>query len=106
MNPVYEMRMYYAAPGKLNRLIARFADHTEALFKKHNIKTLGYWVPGENPKNMLIYIVQHESREAAERHWNAFRADDEWKRVKAETELDGSLVDSIDFYFMDKIAIS
>jgi hypothetical protein len=106
MKPVYEMRSYHASPGKLDALIARFANHTEALFKRHNLKTIGYWTPQENSKNMLLYIVEHQSREAADRNWDAFRADEEWQKVRAETERDGSLVESIDRHFMDKIAIS
>jgi hypothetical protein len=106
MKSVYEMRTYHAVGGKLDALIARFADHTEALFKRHNMKSLGYWVPRENTNNMLFYILEHESREGADRNWDAFRADEEWKKVKAETERDGPIVASIDSSFMDKIAIS
>jgi len=31
---VFEMRVYYAAAGKLDALHARFRDHTTALFAK------------------------------------------------------------------------
>src|SRR5690242_4596541 len=34
---VYEMRVYYAAPGKLDALHARFRDHTMKLFEKHGL---------------------------------------------------------------------
>src|SRR5262245_6925047 len=34
---VFELRTYYAAPGKLNDLHARFRDHTMALFEKHGM---------------------------------------------------------------------
>jgi hypothetical protein len=106
MKPVYEMRTYHVTQGKMDALIARFAGDTEPLFRRHNMKTLGYWVPQENSKNLLLYILEHESLEAANKNWDAFRADEEWKKVRAETERDGPLVDSIDSCFMDKIAIS
>jgi hypothetical protein len=106
MNPVYEMRTYRASPGKLEALIARFRDRTEPLFKRHHLKTIGYWAPRENPNNILFYIMEHESREAAVRNWDAFRADKDWSQLRADTEGDGPLVDSIDSSFMDKIAIS
>jgi hypothetical protein len=51
------MRTYYAAPGKMDALLARFADHTEAIFQRHGLKTIGYWIPQENPKNLLLYIL-------------------------------------------------
>lgn len=103
MSHVYEMRMYYAAPGKMDALIARFADHTEALFARHGIKTIGYWVPQENTKNLLLYIVEHDSLEAAEKNWTAFRADKDWQRIKTETDTPVPLVSSMDCYYMDKL---
>jgi hypothetical protein len=50
------MRTYFAAPGKLDELHARFRDHTTKLFEKHGITNIGYWVPIENPDNKLIYL--------------------------------------------------
>ena len=39
----FEMRTYYAAPGKLDDLRARFRDHTMKLFEKHGMVNVGYW---------------------------------------------------------------
>jgi hypothetical protein len=100
---VYEMRTYYAAPGKLDALIARFVNHTEALFRRHGIKTLGYWAPIENPKEILFYIVEHESFESAEKNWDEFRADKDWQRIRAETDNPVPLAASIERSFMAKI---
>ena len=106
MSHVYEMRMYYVAPGKMDALLARFADHTEAIFKRYNLKTIGYWVPHENAKNLLLYIVEHDSLEAAEKNWEASRDDKEWQRVRAETDAEAPLVASIERYFMQKVDFS
>ena len=88
---VYELRTYTATPGKLDALEARFRDHTEAIFKRHNIKAIGYWVPIDNKNNEMIYIVDHKSKEDATKNWAAFQADDEWKKVRAESEAGGPL---------------
>jgi hypothetical protein len=88
---VYELRTYTAPAGKLDALEARFRDHTEAIFKKHNIKAIGYWVPIDNKNNEMIYIVDHKSKEDATKNWAAFQADDEWKKVRAESEAGGPL---------------
>ena len=45
---VYELRTYTAPPGKLDALEARFRDHTEAIFKRHGLTAIGYWVPQDN----------------------------------------------------------
>ena len=65
--PVYELRTYTAADGKLDALKARFKNDTIRIFKKHGMESIGYWVP-EDPalsKNTLIYILKHPSREEA-----------------------------------------
>src|ERR1700722_4155337 len=83
---VFEMRTYYAAPGKLDDLHARFRDHTMKLFEKHGMTNIGYWVPIDNDENKLIYVLAYPSREAREASWKDFQADEEWKTVKAASE--------------------
>jgi NIPSNAP len=55
---VYESRMYYVNPGKMDGLKARFGDHTDAIFKRHNMKSIGYWMPEDAPssQNLFVYI--------------------------------------------------
>jgi len=90
-NHVYELRTYTAPPGKLDALEARFRDHTEAIFKRHGLHAIGYWVPQDNKDNHFIYIVEHKSLDDAKKNWAAFQADDEWKKVRAESEAGGPL---------------
>ena len=91
---VYELRTYVTNPGKLDNLNARFRDHTVGLFKKHGIESIGYWVPtdGEKFKNTLIYVIRHESRDAAKASWKAFGSDPAWKKVAKESQVDGKIL--------------
>ena len=76
--PVYELRTYYAAPGKLDDLNARFRNHTMKIFEKHGMRNIGYWMPLDNPDHKLIYMLSFPSREAAKKSWREFFADPEW----------------------------
>ncbi|MBI4662415.1 MAG: NIPSNAP family protein [Verrucomicrobia bacterium] len=96
----YEMRTYYAAPGKLNDLNARFRNHTCKLFEKHGMVNIGYWVPTENPDNKLIYILAYPSREAREKSWNGFMADPDWQAARKASEVNGQLVDKFESIFL------
>ena len=100
---VYELRLYHVNPDKMDALSARFRDNTDAIFKRHNMKSIGYWVPEDAPasQNLFIYILKHPNREEAKKNWAAFQADPEWKKVKADSERQGPLVDHIDRYFME-----
>lgn len=97
---VYELRIYHAAPGKLDALNKRFREHTTKLFEKHGMENIGYWTPVDNTNNLLIYIVAHKSREAADQSWKAFGADPDWQRAAKASEVNGKLVTKADRYFM------
>ena len=99
---VYEMRTYTTNEGKLDDLHARFRDHTLKLFEKHGIKNVGYWVPtDERSKDTLIYVIRHESRDAAKESWAAFIADEDWKAAYQASVADGRLVKKIESVYMD-----
>ncbi len=66
------------------------------------MKNIAYWTPVDEPDrdNVLIYILQHSSREAAAANWKAFQDDPQWKRVKEESEANGKLTEKIDSTFL------
>lgn len=98
---VYEMRVYYAAPGKLDALNARFRDPTTKLFARHGMTNVGYFVPaGENKENKLVYFLAYPSKDAREVAWKAFGADPDWKKAKAASEKDGRLVADVKTKFL------
>ena len=89
-NRVFELRTYTAPDGKLPELQARFRNHTMRIFEKHGMKNVGYWVPQDAPTkdNTLIYIISHESREAAKKSWAAsapIRNGRRWPRNRRST---------------------
>jgi hypothetical protein len=97
---LYEMRTYYAAPGKLDALNARFRDHTLKLFEKHGITNIAYWLPAENPDNKLVYLLAFPSREARDNSFKSFGADPDWKAVVTASEKDGKLVTKVESLFL------
>lgn len=97
---VFEMRTYYAAPGKLDDLHARFRDHTTRLLGKHGIQDLGYWVPVNNPENKLMFVLSYPSRDAREATWKAFGSDSEWVKAKEASEAKGKLVEKVEQRFL------
>ncbi len=98
---LFEMRVYYAAPGKLEALHARFRDHTCALFERHGMTNLGYFVPmGENPERKLVYFLAFPDRASRDASFRAFAADPDWRRAVATSEAGGKLVERIDHAFL------
>ncbi|MEO8680057.1 MAG: NIPSNAP family protein [Vicinamibacterales bacterium] len=102
-NRVFELRTYTAPEGKLGELQARFRNHTIRIFNKHDMQSVGYWVPQDAPNhdNTLVYIIAHKSRDAAKANWAAFGADPEWQKVNTESQVNGKIVAKVDSVFLD-----
>jgi hypothetical protein len=100
---VFEMRTYYAEPGKMAALHARFRDHTCKLFEKHGMTIIGFWTPTDKKEaeEKLVYILAFPSREAAEKSWKEFRDDPAWKAAKEASEKDGVLVKKVDSVWLN-----
>jgi hypothetical protein len=100
---VYELRTYTAPEGKLGDLNARFKNHTLRIFEKHGMKNVLYMTPQDAPdsQNTLIYVLEHASREAAKKSWDAFRADPDWQKVSKETQVNGPIVSKVVSVFAD-----
>jgi NIPSNAP len=93
----FELRTYTSTPGRLDDVVARFRDHTVALLARHDIESLGYWTATDRP-DTLIYIVRHSGD--PESNWEAFRSDPDWIEAKANSVVNGEIVDNIDSVFM------
>src|SRR5450432_2570845 len=98
----FELRTYYTAPGKLEALNARFRDHTCALFKKHGMEVVGFWLPTVQPAagEKLVYMLAYPSRAAATQAWKDFNNDPEWKKVRSDSEANGKIVLKADSLFL------
>jgi hypothetical protein len=100
---VFELRTYHTFPGRLDALHKRFREHTLKMFEKHGMSNVGYWVPQDSParETTLIYVISHANREAAKASWAAFSADPEWKKIAADSQVDGKIVEKVESVFMD-----
>src|SRR5688572_32525964 len=102
-NRVFEIRTYTAVPGRLDALNTRFRDHTVKLFTKHGMTHVGYWIPADPPlsQNTLMYVLAHQSREAATKSWEAFRRDPDWIKARDESQKDGTLTLKVESVFLN-----
>ena len=96
----YEMRTYTANVGKRSDLIKRFEDHTLRLFEKNGIENFAYFLPADEGKNTLTFILGYPNEESRDVLWNKFVNDPEWQEVYKASEANGPLVAKVDQVFM------
>ena len=95
---VYELRTYTAEDGRLEALHKRFREHTLALFAKHGMTVVGFWVPssGETAANTLVYLLSFPSQAARDASWKAFAEDPAWKKASEESQRDGRMLKKVE----------
>ena len=98
---VYELRTDTAVEGKLDALHARFRDHLLGFFQKHGMTNVVYFKPMDAPlsQSTLIYLLSHESREAAAKSWSAFQNDAEWKKISSAAG--GAMASKVESVFLE-----
>src|ERR1700680_1675510 len=84
----YELRIYTAQPGKRDALAERFASRTAAIFARHGITNVGYWIPLQSDpelvisaENTLIYLLGYPSKEERDKRRKAVTDDPERTEV-------------------------
>ena len=99
---VFELRTYQATPGNLGNLHARFRDHTTRIFRKHGMEIVGFWSPTseEERDDILVYLLAHDSQDAADASWQAFGADPEWASVAEESNKNGQILAGVERKYM------
>ncbi len=100
---IFEMRTYFAHPGKMEALHGRFRNHTNKLFVKHGMTLIGYWSPtdAKDAEKQMIYILAYPSKEAADKSWADFRKDPDWIAARTASEKDGPLVAKVESVFLN-----
>ena len=89
----FELRVYTAQPGKRDSLAARFASRTAAIYAKHGITNVGYWIPeqsdpelGISAENTFIYIRGYPSKAERDTRLKAAHDDPEFAEVVTSQE--------------------
>ncbi len=96
---VFEIRIYTVEEGKVEQLSEVFRNNVTTMFAEHGMTNVAYFTPQEDPqcvtasptstilspafdarpctwsKDTLVYILAHESRDAAAVNWDSFRND-------------------------------
>jgi len=91
----------------LRGLGADLGGTTFKIGEMQGIKQAGFWttVIGESNQT-LYYFVVWESLAEREKKWNAFGADPEWHKARAETEKNGAIVANVKNFILAPTAFS
>ena len=104
---IYELRIYHCTPGCLPKVLDRFQNIVFGFWEKYEIKQVGFWTTLIGESNMdVTYLLEWDSLSEREEKWNAFQADPERIKRRAETEPNGPLVSSYSNQILQPTAFS
>lgn len=83
--PLYQLRIYQLNEPSKARFHARFRDHALRIMKRHGFDVAATWEATHDGKPEFVYLLRWRDEAAAKAGWTAFRADEEWSRIKRET---------------------
>lgn len=99
---VLEVRIYTAGEGKMDAVVKRFREPEVRLFDKYNMKAVFYSTIVSQPdrQNQFVYVLQHDSLEAAQANWAKFLADPEFKAGAQASDVGGRAVVKVEKFFV------
>jgi hypothetical protein len=100
---VYELRIYYMHPGKMQAIHDRFSNATLQIFAKHELKVIEFWEDMDPAQNRLFYVMEHTDMDARNKNFEKFYKDPEWLQVKQESEKDGPIVERIEVIYLKNV---
>lgn len=94
---IHQLRIYEIFEHNKEAFHARFRDHAARIMTRHGFAILAMWECRTERRLEFVYLLTWPDEAALERAWADFMADEEWRRIKAETAAShGDLVGAIE----------
>ena len=88
----FELRTYYATPGKLEEIHKRFREATLKYYRKSGAEVLYCWGPTDKEQGSeerLMCLLAYKNREAREEARKKFESDPEWRQLMQKYNAGG-----------------
>lgn len=94
---IYELRHYRPAPGKKEAVAQRIREHSAGLLKRLGLKVIQSWEAADG-SGEIWYVLEYKDMEDLKASTERFITHPEWRRLKAETEKEGSLYEKVEAF--------
>jgi hypothetical protein len=85
--PIYQLRVYGLVDGTKAAFHKRFRDHAMRIMKRHGFDIVATWETRDQTGPAFVYLLKWPDEATLKMSWEAFLADPEWVRIKAETPM-------------------
>lgn len=82
---IYQVRIYELNEYNKEQFLIRFRDHASRIMKRLGFNILHMWESSYDGSPEFVYLLHWEDEEALQRGWEKFFDDEEWIRIRDET---------------------
>ncbi len=94
---IHQLRIYEIFEHNKAAFHARFRDHAARIMHRYGFHIVGMWETTTTQRTEFVYLLAWQDEMALRTAWAAFRADEEWSKIKQVTSAEhGDLVGAID----------
>lgn len=83
--PIQELRIYEVVERNKQAFHERFRDHATRIMARHGFRIVAEWETRFEGRTEFVYLLEWPDETTMESRWAAFRADEEWQRIKFES---------------------
>lgn len=83
--PIQELRIYEVVERNKQAFHERFRDHAARIMARHGFRIVAEWETRFEGRAEFVYLLEWPDEATMESRWAAFRADQEWQRIKRES---------------------
>ncbi len=94
---IHQLRIYEIFEHNKAAFHKRFRDHAARIMKSYGFDIIATWEAKTADRTEFVYLLTWPDEQTMHRAWEQFRADEEWKRIKKNTNSQhGNLVGGIE----------
>ncbi|HWU70322.1 MAG TPA: NIPSNAP family protein [Pseudoxanthomonas sp.] len=83
--PIQELRIYEVVERNKQAFHERFRDHAARIMARHGFRIVAEWETRFEGRTEFVYLLEWPDEATMKSRWAAFRADEEWQRIKLES---------------------
>lgn len=84
--PIQELRIYEVVERNKQAFHERFRDHAARIMARHGFRIVAEWETlFFEGRTEFVYLLEWPDEATMKSRWAAFRADEEWQRIKLES---------------------
>jgi len=87
---IHQLRVYEIFENNKKAFHDRFRDHAMRIMKRYDFNIVATWESRGDGRTEFVYLLEWPDAATMKDRWSRFMKDEEWIRIKKETNVAGA----------------